>query len=148
MEGLSIVLYFSPAYPAERGLPLAKELVAVLRRRSPLFQPRFSSDVELRAADRNEAFETLFRSITLNQPWPGDKHGFEVSISLCAHLATDQMDNLHRVDQRSDQKLTERLALRIDRRATSSSARIAADLVCSASHRTGIFSNDSDGVAC
>jgi hypothetical protein len=81
VEGLSISLYFSPVYPAERALPLAKELVAVLQRRSPLFQPRFSSDADLLAADRNEAFETLFKAVTLSQPWPGDKHGFEVSIS-------------------------------------------------------------------
>jgi hypothetical protein len=81
MEGLSISLCFSPAYPRERSLPLAKELVAVLQRRNPLLQPHLSRTADLLAADRDEAFETLFRSLSLIQPWPGDKHGFSVSIN-------------------------------------------------------------------
>jgi hypothetical protein len=81
MEGLALSLYFSPAYPTEGALPLARRLAAVVREHTPQFRPHLSMDEALLAAERDQAFETLFAPISLIQVSPDGKSDFLLSIN-------------------------------------------------------------------
>lgn len=73
MWGLDLVLLYSPLYPLERSLAIAKSILAAIDGyESSRFEPEFDDDRATLEAERDPAFETSFKQINLLHPSKSD----------------------------------------------------------------------------